>query len=134
MLRNLALAVLPAVVSCGDLGPDAQSFRLQTDQSRYGPGSVVRLTLTNVGGQAQPYSACTQVLEQRLHAWWVVHPRSPGNVPCLDVLLVLDPGESAILQLQLPSTTATGEYRWRLPEAREAISNDFEIAAPLTKS
>ena len=128
--RYLALTILAAVVSCGALEPEEQSLRLETNQSRYDSGAVVQVTISNVSSRSQSYGACTQIIERRLRSRWAVHPASPGQVPCLDVLLLLDPGASAVVLLQLPSAIEPGEYRWRLPESGNAETNAFEVSAP----
>jgi hypothetical protein len=117
--RSLPL-LAAGFVSCGGekviitdpLPPDgviAVDFR--TDKGQYVLGAAAKTTMVNHSTRTLTMGVCDDVLERQSGDVWVEIP--PADVACIALALIIPPGDSATLALDLKPASVAGTYRVR---------------------
>lgn len=107
----------------GSLPPSSEiAVDLHTDNVQYRIGGSARLTMVNRSSDTVTLGACNDVLERLSWVTWEEIP--PREIACLAAAIVLTPGDSATLPLDLRQATAQGRYRVRrhFSVARDGVS------------
>ena len=117
---GLALVVTASLAACGGedtlapqvLPPDSDiAVEFRTDQPQYTIGASAKTTMVNRTTSTLSMGVCNDVLERAVDAGWVEIP--PGNVACIALALVVPPGDSVTLSLDLRLASSPGTYRVR---------------------
>ncbi|MDQ8154242.1 MAG: hypothetical protein P3B98_06220 [Gemmatimonadota bacterium] len=100
------------VIVAGPLPPDGViEVDFRTDKSQYTPGAAAKTTMVNRSTRTLVMGFCDDVLERQAGDVWVEIP--PGNVACIAMALIIAPGDSATLALDLKTASVAGTYRVR---------------------
>lgn len=85
---------------------------LRTDQPQYRIGTTTAKTMmVNRSPSTITMGVCNDVLELQVTGGW--HEMERANVACIALALIVAPGDSASLALDLASATVPGTYRVR---------------------
>lgn len=96
----------------GPLPPDSNvAAEFRTDKTQYTIGGSAKTVMVNRSTSTFTMGYCNDVLERQSGTDWVEIP--PGNVACIALALIIAPGDSATLPLDLRLAASTGVYRVR---------------------
>lgn len=112
-MRPLLLLAALAVAGCDSVLADGPSFSatLATDGRAYAPGAEARLIVENTGTvpvEFAPLNCSARLEAEESEGEWALVARA-GRPECLDVVVVLPPGEAA--DAPIPLGAAPGTYR-----------------------
>jgi len=109
---SLAACASEHVVDPGPLPPDGViAVDLRTDRVQYVIGGSGKTTMVNRSPDTITMGVCGDVLERESVGTWVEIP--PGVVACIALALIVAPGDSVTLALDLKTATSPGTYRVR---------------------
>jgi hypothetical protein len=87
----------------------AVDFR--TDKTQYRIGESARTVMVNHSPNTITMGVCNDVLELQVTGGW--HEIAPGAVACIALALIVAPGDSVSLALDLKKANTPGTYRVR---------------------
>lgn len=82
-----------------------------TDKTQYAMGAAAKTTMVNRSADVFTMGVCNDVLERNTGEAWVEIP--PGTVACIALAVIVNPGDSVTLALDLKPATMAGTYRVR---------------------
>lgn len=89
--------------------PEPTGLRVTVEPRIAAPGATVTLVLHNATAHQAGYNLCSSSLDQLQSGIWRPVPQTSA---CTRELRVLGAGQQARYQKQLPTTLATGTYRF----------------------
>ncbi len=109
---SLTACASERVVQPVPLPPDgAIAVDFRTDRVTYTMGGAAKTTMVNRSPDTITMGVCNDVLERESGVAWVEVP--PGTVACIALALILAPGDSVALNVDLKLATSPGTYRVR---------------------
>ncbi len=123
MRLALPLLTLVLLAGCDSFEGKANRLELVVGQTRYAAGDEVLVVLDNDTGREQSYGPCLVLIGPN-----TATPH-PDDVPCLDVLKIIQPGQSVAFRYRLPATLSAGTYVIALDrgQPRGIRSGRFEV-------
>ncbi len=115
---RLALVITASLAACrsdevlvpSPLPADSEiAVDFHTDKTQYATGASAKTTMVNHSQNTLTMGVCNDVLERAAGAIWVEIP--PPAVACIALAVVIVPGDSATLSLDLSRATIAGTYR-----------------------
>ncbi|HEX9952503.1 MAG TPA: hypothetical protein VGB53_12095 [Rubricoccaceae bacterium] len=104
MRHLIPFVALLAIAGCDAHDGRTSRLELVVNQTRFTAGDEALLVLDNDTGQEQSYGPCLVLIGLDANT-----PR-PDDPACLDVLAIIQPGQSVPFRYQLPATLAAGTY------------------------
>jgi hypothetical protein len=131
LLATVAALVLPACGRDTTLGGTLH-VQLTTDKTAYTAGNDAIVTLRNLGDLPVTYNLCDYHLQHSTSVGWITQIH--GGLPCMAVITVLQPGDSASAPVPLPETLPSGTYRVYYPIIEESPQAPSSANAQTRKS
>jgi hypothetical protein len=111
MVKRFVWAVLPFVVAAcfSATEPRGLGVVLTPAKTVYIPGETITAELANNSPSPIGYGACALRLQRQQGPGWILV--GPDEVPCIMVMIVLDPGAKRTLSLPIDPALPSGVYR-----------------------
>jgi hypothetical protein len=127
-----SLSLLALAACSGATAPKADDIVLIPTKSTYAAGETVSAQLFNRSQEQVGFGACSVRVEHLAASQWVLV--GPEQIPCILLLIVVEPQSTRMLQVPLDQTLEAGTYRLRqdiLPRtnlpSRRIYSPEFQL-------
>lgn len=124
MSHSIRIALALSVVATSCTSP-AEDVQLALERADVVSGQTMNVTVVNGSESEIQFGACPFELERRVRSQWV---DVPTDAVCIDVLYILEPGGSRVMDFRVPPSAEPGIYRLLMGFTAQAAGRDEALS------